>query len=120
MIELKDKFNAEERSIRVGYYDYRLTSKEEKAQFDKENQIVIYACIACIVYLTTCLGACSPIHCRLSIALFGLICIALSVFAGFGISIMVGYEQTVAHRALPILMIGIGVDDMFIICNALD
>ena len=46
--------------------------------------------------------------------------IALSVAAGFGISIFAGYDQTVAHRALPILMVGIGVDDMFIICNALD
>jgi len=52
--------------------------------------------------------------------MFGLICIGLSVIAGFGMSILVGFEQTMAHRALPILMIGIGVDDMFIICNALD
>ena len=33
---------------------------------------------------------------------------------------MLGYEQNESHEALPILMLGIGVDDMFVVCNALD
>ena len=66
------------------------------------------------------MGACSPIHCRITISFVGIICIVISVAAGFGICAVFGFEQTIAHQALPILMLGIGVDDMFVVCNALD
>ena len=56
----------------------------------------------------------------MSVAIVGVICILLSVGAGFAIGIELDHIRTEAHEALPVLMLGIGVDDMFIICNALD
>lgn len=73
-----------------------------------------------MVYLVVFIGSFSPIHCRMTVSFVGLVCIIISVGAGFGISAALGFERTMAHQALPILMLGIGVDDMFVICNALD
>ena len=73
-----------------------------------------------LVYLIITLGSFSPIHCRVSLALVGVIIIVLSVLAGQDICITLGYEKTKVHAVLIILMLGIGVDDMFIILNALD
>ena len=79
-----------------------------------------YAGFIMIFYLIFFLGGFSPIHCRFLVTIVGLICIGLSVIAGSLFGHMFGYPPTAAHQALPILMIGIGVDDMFVVCNSLD
>ena len=44
----------------------------------------------------------------------------LSVQGGFGFCGMLDLRLSEVHDTMPILMLGIGVDDMFVICNALD
>jgi len=56
----------------------------------------------------------------MSIAILGVVCIVLSVGTGYACGILSGHLQNEATEALPVLMLGIGVDDMFIICNSLD
>ena len=73
-----------------------------------------------ITYLVIFLGGCSPIHCRLLVILSGMIIILLSIYTGNLFSFLLGFKLNDAHNAIPILMIGIGVDDMFVICNSLD
>ena len=66
------------------------------------------------------LGGCSPIHMRFSVAAIGLVCVGLSFTSGCCIAFY--FEQKVSniHAILPFLLIGIGVDDMFVVCNAID
>ena len=66
------------------------------------------------------LGSCSPIHCRCFVGLCGLFCVILSYTSGFAICFYFGGEVAGVHNLMPFLLIGIGVDDMFVICNALD
>ena len=47
-------------------------------------------------------------------------CILLSVLTGYSIGAILGFKESSATDPIPILMLGIGVDDMFVICNALD
>ena len=44
----------------------------------------------------------------------------LAVLSGFSICFILGWKKAEVHDAMPILMLGIGVDDMFVICNAVD
>ena len=53
-------------------------------------------------------------------AFAGFVCIFLAIATGFTISSWLGFLRNESHESLPILMLGIGVDDMFVICNALD
>ena len=119
-IKFIEEFNSGERSIHVNLYMEWKTFGEIKAAIDEDTSLAIYAVGLITAYLIIFLGSCSPTHCRISLAIVGVICILLSVGAGFGIGIKLDYLRTEAHEALPILMLGIGVDDMFIICNALD
>ena len=41
-------------------------------------------------YSITLLGGCSPVHCRMVVALFGLFGIILSYVSGFGICFLYG------------------------------
>ena len=54
------------------------------------------------------------------LAISGLLCIILSYLTGFSICFMYGYEVTNIHNFIPFLLLGIGVDDMFVLCNAVD
>ena len=73
-----------------------------------------------IIYLVIFLGSCSPIHCRLLVMVSGILCIILSTFAGNYIGFKLGYLMNDTHYAMPFLTLGIGVDDIFVICNAFD
>ena len=84
---------------------------------------VIYAFVAIgliALYCSVFLGSCSPIHCRLSLALVGIFCVILSCTTGEALSYVLGWKVSDFNSVLPVLMLGIGVDDMFVICNAID
>ena len=72
------------------------------------------------VYCMIFLGTCSPIHCKFVVALVGVFCILISCIAGFGVCFIYDWKYSEISNVLPVLMIGIGVDDMFVICNAID
>ena len=72
------------------------------------------------IYSFFVLGACSPIHMRVLSAIMGLSCVGLSLAAGYGISFNAGYKFSDMHGVLPFLILGLGVDDMFVIVNTID
>ena len=71
-------------------------------------------------YAILMLGSCSPIHCRSTVAFAGLFCVIIAYVCGFSVCFSFGWEVTGVHNLMPFLLIGIGVDDMFVICNAID
>ena len=66
------------------------------------------------------LGSCSPIHMRILSAIIGLNCICISIAAGYGLAFVAGYKFSEMHGVLPFLILGLGVDDMFVIVNTID
>lgn len=66
------------------------------------------------------MGSFSPIHCRGAAALITLLCVILSYTASTGICFILGGRVAGVHNLLPFLLIGIGVDDMFVISAAID
>jgi len=70
----------------------------------------------CIIFM----GGCSPIHFRSSAAGIALLCVGLSFASSNGLAYLMGGKSAGIHGLLPFLLIGIGVDDMFVISAALD
>ena len=66
------------------------------------------------------LGSCSPTHLRVVSAIVGISCVGISIIAGYGISFALGYKFSRMHGVLPFLILGLGVDDMFVIVNTID
>ncbi|XP_002166193.3 NPC intracellular cholesterol transporter 1 [Hydra vulgaris] len=54
------------------------------------------------------------------LSLFGILCITLGIGAGFGFTFLIGQPFASFVGVLPFLVIGIGIDDMFIILNKVD
>ena len=71
-------------------------------------------------YIIIFMGSCTPIHCRVIVALGGIVSVILSFFAGFGLLYYCGLHTSTFHAWLPFLLMCIGVEHMFVICNAID
>lgn len=91
-----------------------------KDDINYDFNLIFLAIFLVAIYTICVLGNCSPMHCRCVVALVGLLCIILAYTAGFGFMYIVGGESTGVHQLMPFLLLGIGVDDMFVMCNAVD
>ena len=70
----------------------------------------------CILFM----GSFSPVHFRSVAAVVTLFCVVLSYCATIGLLSYLGCKMSNIHQLLPFLLIGIGVDDMFVIASAID
>ena len=83
-------------------------------------KVITLAVILIAIYTTMVLGAFSAIHFRGIVTIVGLACIAISFFSGFGLCYYLGGTTAQVHQLMQFLLVGIGADDMFVICNAVD
>lgn len=68
-----------------------------------------------VVYCLFTVGSCSPRGCRTSLALVGVLSSGLAFVAGSGFASLLGFQVAGIHNILPFLVLGIGVDDMYVI-----
>jgi len=80
------------------------------------GQAIGLVSVYCIIFM----GSCSPIHFRSAAGGIALLCVALSFTSSSGIAYLVGAKSAGIHNLLPFMLIGIGVDDMFVISSAID
>ena len=91
-----------------------------EADFSSDAILLVIAICMVQGYCYFMLGNCSPIHCRCFLASIGLICVCLSITAGGGLCFALDQKMTTVHNILPFMLLGIGVDDMFVIVNTID
>ena len=87
---------------------------------EHDQNLSMIAIAVLLIYSLLMLGSCSPIHCRALISMTGIITIVLASYAGIGLCSTLGYKRDSMHDLILVLMLGLGLDDMFVICNALD
>ena len=73
-----------------------------------------------ITYSLLVLGGFNPIQFRCCTALIGMGVVFLSLACGYGIAFAVGLKVSRFHDILPFMIMGIGVDDMYVIVNTID
>ena len=81
---------------------------------------MVFALFLVTTYSLFVLGSCSPVHFRMVTALIGLSCVMLATTSGYGLSFAFGKLISRLHGFLPFMIMGIGVDDMFVIVNTID
>ena len=83
-------------------------------------ELVAAAIMLIFVYANIVLGSCSPIFMRSLSAMVGLACVILSVITGYAVASIFNWKASLAHNILPFMLLGIGVDDMFVIVSCID
>ena len=76
--------------------------------------------LAMFLFAILTLGKMTCLEGRKLVALVGIFSVWLAVAAAFGVSMYCGYIYTPFSQFMPLLALGLGVDDMYIIVSALD
>mmetsp|Transcript_16130 Transcript_16130/g.21333 ORF Transcript_16130/g.21333 Transcript_16130/m.21333 type:complete len:928 (+) Transcript_16130:228-3011(+) len=83
--------------------------------------LINVAFMVMFLYLSLGLGKFrSRLNSRYFLALAGLLCVGMSIGACYGLSAGLGFFYTPLHTVLPFVLLGLGVDDSFVIVNAFD
>ena len=76
---------------------------------------VIFGYILMFVYTSLMLGKFNVVHQRFYLTFMGIFSVILGILVSVGWTGIFGFPYTPVHAILPFLMIGIGIDNMFVI-----
>jgi Niemann-Pick C1 protein len=82
--------------------------------------MIFFAVFIIIAYTIIVLSSCSPIHLRIWLAIAGMLTIVISYIGCYSICGLAGWNTGGIHQLLAFVLLCIGVDDVFVIVNALD
>uniref|UniRef100_A0A7N5JE94 Patched domain-containing protein 3 n=1 Tax=Ailuropoda melanoleuca TaxID=9646 RepID=A0A7N5JE94_AILME len=123
LIHFLNQFSNIERSlalekIQVVYF----TSLSRQLEFEATSMTVIplfhLAYLLIILFAITSCYRCDCVRNKMWAAAFGVISAALAVVSGFGLMLYIGVPFVIIVANSPFLILGVGVDDMFIMISA--
>ena len=85
-----------------------------------EAHLMVLAVVMVSTYSFFVLGGMSAVHFRSITAFIGIGCVFLSMAVGYALALFAGFQGTNFHSIIPYMILGIGVDDMFVIVNSID
>lgn len=113
-------WNEKSKHIKVNMMNIKVFMLEIYSDFNSDLFLVQMAIMMVAIYTAINIGGLSPIHCRCCVTACGLVSVLLCYLAGFSIAFAFQLKQSGIHSLMSFLLIGIGVDDMFVICNSID
>lgn len=121
-IEMEKRFVSEfaPKNFKKSYVT-RFTRQAAHDEIDRavaeDAQLFSISFFIMLAYVSMALGKSDLIHSKFLLGLAGIATVLLSISCGFGIGGYLGSYWSPAAIAIPFLVLGIGVDDMFIIVN---
>nr|XP_002739466.1 PREDICTED: protein patched homolog 1-like [Saccoglossus kowalevskii] len=73
-----------------------------------------------LLYAIVMIGRFTMVEHKIYVGLGGIICAGLAILVSIGLSSAMGFFYGPVHTILPFLLLGIGVDDMFVVVQALN
>ncbi|XP_076245732.1 patched domain-containing protein 3 isoform X2 [Calliopsis andreniformis] len=85
------------------------------------NNLIVLCCGLSLiaVYLMTMIGKCNALEQRIYLSIMGVCVVGQAILSSYGICFYLGYAYGPIHSILPFLLLGIGVDNMFVIMQSL-
>ena len=115
-----DKWSETSELLNVRAFNLDIWTENFIASAIVDVSLLVTSLFLIYTYSFLVLGNCSPIHLRIISAFVGLCCVGISITAGYGMSFLAGFKFTEIHSVIPFLILGLGVDDMFVIVNSID
>ncbi|KAK0090682.1 hypothetical protein PV325_008019 [Microctonus aethiopoides] len=86
------------------------------------NNVTILLCglLLIVIYVTAMIGRCNRVQQRIYLSLMGVSVVGQAILSSYGICFYLGFTYGHIHPILPFLLLGIGVDDMFVIIQSLE
>jgi hypothetical protein len=82
--------------------------------------LLAIAVVVICAFTTVAMSVRDTVYTRTSLSFLGIANIILSITSGFGLSLLLTIPFTSLHQVLPFILLGIGVDDLFVLMRALE
>ncbi|XP_011151061.2 patched domain-containing protein 3 [Harpegnathos saltator] len=90
-------------------------------QVVNNNMTVLFCGMSLItIYVIVMIGRCNAFQQRIYLSLMGISVVGQALLSSYGICYYMGFSYGPVHPILPFLLLGIGVDDMFVIMQSLE
>ncbi|XP_071952393.1 patched domain-containing protein 3-like [Antedon mediterranea] len=119
-LEFIDIFTADQENVTVYGFSETSFSLESSKAIVGDTYWLAAGYGLLFVYITFMLSKFNRIEHKVYIALSGIITVGFAVCVSIGFGSILGFIYTPVHSVLPFLLLGIGVDDMFVIVQSWD
>ena len=82
--------------------------------------LLVFGYIIVLVFIMVQLGQFHLIKQRALLSMIGLLCIGGGILSSYGLCSALGLMYSAMHSILPFMLLGIGIDDMFVIVQSFD
>jgi Niemann-Pick C1 protein len=117
--ELKEQQAGSEKDYQFYYSSARSYADVNAEMWTKTVRRLVLGFALMFVFLQIVLSKFSWLEIRLLVGLAGLCSCGMAIMSGFAIAAATGYKMTTTQLSIPFLIIGLGVDDMFVIMSSL-
>ncbi|RXG68511.1 Patched domain-containing protein 3 [Armadillidium vulgare] len=105
-------------NIDVARFALRSLEDEINKNVEVVTPYLTITIILMVIFSVLCVFSTDWVRSKLSIGILGVVSTIMATGCGFGILMYCGVPFTGANMAAPFLMLGIGIDDMFVILSA--
>jgi len=98
---------------------HRMFFESLEGQAFKDARMLLLGYLTVFIYIIIMLGSISCVDMKFYPSLAGIVGVAMGIIASYGICSYLGFFYSAAHTVLPFLLLGIGIDDMFVIVQSL-
>ena len=112
--------NSVEGNTNVYYMTTLSVSDVGNESMGGDAELLTYGFIMVFIFVILNLGKFNLVEQRGYLSLLGLLAIILGTGVSYGICTLLGFEGGTMHQILPFLLLGIGIDDMFVIVQGLN
>ena len=81
---------------------------------------MVFGYIIVFIFIMIQLGRFHLIKQRAALSLMGLLCVGGGILSSYGLCSAFGLMYSAMHGILPFMLLGIGIDDMFVIVQSFD
>ncbi|KAG7199741.1 hypothetical protein KM043_000413 [Ampulex compressa] len=123
-LEFIERVLRSNRSLPAGMEVYAVASRSFKdflRQVVDNNMTILFCGMSLIaIYVILMIGRCNFLEQRIYLSLMGISVVGQAILSSYGVCYYVGFSYGPVHPILPFLLLGIGVDDMFVIMQSLE
>ena len=98
----------------------RMLFESLEGQVFKDIGMLALGYVIVFIYVLFMLGKCNWMGQKFFLSIGGIFGIIMGIIAGYGVCSICGLFYSAAHTVLPFLLLGIGIDDMFVIVQCLN
>ena len=120
MIEVATDRNNLGKGVEIFVNIHRMLFESMEGQVFKDIGMLILGYLIVFIYVLLMLGKCDCVEQKVFLSIGGILGVAMGIIVSYGLCSAFGFFYSAAHTVMPFLLLGIGIDDMFVIVQCLN